>query len=63
VSNQEANVEKLSNVYADIPLPIESYGECIRKNCYGYGILGNGYCVRCWDKGQNKSGRGCTRSK
>ena len=54
MSNQKANVGKLFNVYADIPLPIESYGECIRKNCYGYGTLGDGYCVRCWDKGKNK---------
>ena len=47
-------VEKLFVVYANVPYPIESYGKCTRKKCYGYGILGNGYCVRCWDKGYNK---------
>ena len=56
MSNQDANVSKLYKVYTDIPPPIESYGICSRKCCYGYGILGDGYCVRCWDKGYNKKG-------
>jgi len=51
MSNKDAQVEKLFTVYTNIPEPIESYGECIRKRCYGYGVLGDGYCVRCWDKG------------
>ena len=50
MSNIDANVAGLYKVYADIPEPVESYGMCIKKNCYGYGILGDGYCVRCWDK-------------
>ena len=53
MSNKDANVSKLYNVYTDVPPPIESYGMCVRKSCHGYGVLGNGYCVRCWDKGYN----------
>jgi len=53
MSNRDANVEKLYDVYKDVPYPIESYGICIRKRCHGYGVLGDGYCIRCWDKGYN----------
>ena len=54
MSNKDAQVEKLFTVYTNVQYPIESYGICIRRNCHGYGTLGDGYCVRCWDKGYNK---------
>lgn len=58
MSNTEATVEKLYKVYANVPEPVVSYGQCIRwtkhtAKCLKYGELGDGYCVNCWDKGSN----------
>ena len=51
MSKTEASVDNLFKIYVDVPEPISSYGLCLRKRCNEYGILGDGYCVRCWDKG------------
>jgi hypothetical protein len=29
-------------------LPTETFGEC--KKCHQYDVLGDGYCIGCWDK-------------
>ena len=50
MANQDASLTGLSNMFTDVPPPIESYGMCITKKCHGYGVLGDGLCVRCWDK-------------
>ena len=36
-----------------LPLPVESFGACTNaRNCKNWkAILGNGYCVTCWDRG------------
>ena len=31
---------------------VQSTGEC--KRCGHYALLGNGVCIRCWDKGHGK---------
>ena len=38
---------------ASQPIPKESFGVCANyKSCQNFqAILGNGYCVECWDKG------------
>ena len=38
--------------------PVESYGFCITKTCsntYSLVLLGDGYCVKCWDYGRQSS--------
>lgn len=42
-----------------IPMPEESFGACkYVKRCKNWNvILGNGLCVRCWDKGLDKGYR------
>ena len=44
---------------AKIPLPVESFGACSNaRNCKNWNvILGNGYCVKCWDKGLDEGYR------
>jgi len=39
-----------------VPLPMESYGTCkYVKTCGNREvILGNGVCVRCWDRGKDE---------
>tara|TARA_R100000306_G_C4344957_1_gene127186 strand:- start:713 stop:889 length:177 start_codon:yes stop_codon:yes gene_type:complete len=36
--------------YEEIPKVTESKGECKRYGCNTFGLLGNGYCVTCWDR-------------
>ena len=35
-------------------IPFKSYGTCISATCYTVGILGDGYCVDCWDGGKGR---------
>lgn len=51
MANQDASLKGLLDMFIDMSPPVESYGMCKRKKCYGYGILGDGYCIACWDKG------------
>ena len=35
-------------------MPFETYGTCISATCDTGGILGDGYCVECWDGGKGR---------
>ena len=38
-------------------VPFDSYGTCISVKCNTEGILGDGYCVECWDGGKGRRSR------
>ena len=46
-----------------IPMPEESFGACSNaRNCKNWQvILGNGYCVKCWDRGLDRGLRKSTK--
>ena len=45
--------------WRNTPVPKHTIGNCERwKNCRQFSVdLGNGYCVKCWDKGFGSGGR------
>ena len=47
------NITKIDRqAFIQTALPEETMGVCIHKKCNNYTFLGNGYCMKCWDKGR-----------
>jgi len=52
-SDSELVSESIFARWRDTPVPEHTVGNCVRwEKCKSFNIdLGNGYCVKCWDKG------------
>jgi len=37
--------------FVQIKLPEETMGMCAKEGCNNFAYLGDGYCIKCWDKG------------
>ena len=57
-SGSELLSEGIVARWRNTPVPKHTVGDCVRwKNCNQFGIdLGNGYCVKCWDRGYGSGG-------
>ena len=55
-SDKRAKENNIFYQLSKIPMPEESFGACDNaRNCKNWKVvLGNGYCVKCWDKGLDK---------
>jgi len=57
---EQSNLSSLFGHLSKIPLPRESAGACrYARTCGNYNvILGDGVCVKCWDRGLDKKAKG-----
>ena len=39
-----------ARIFRSVRLPIESFGPCRTMSCKQFGVLGDGLCVRCYDR-------------